>query len=78
MSEFFPNITSRGPLLRVFLSILLLKLALLAIDPQVRFFFGDSASYLLSAESGWIPPDRSFTYPYLIRATAVAPSPTPI
>jgi len=62
----------RRPLLWLFLTILLLKLALLAIDPQVRFFFGDSASYLLSAESGWIPPDRSFTYPYLIRATAVA------
>lgn len=72
MPEFAPNTTSRGPFLRVFLSILLLKLALLAIDPQVRFFFGDSESYLFSAETGWVPPDRSFTYPYLIRATAVA------
>lgn len=56
----------------LFAAILLLKLVLLAVDPQVRFFFGDSESYLHSAESGWIPPDRSFVYPYLIRATAVA------
>lgn len=66
------NRSIRRPLWWLFVAILLLKLALLAIDPQMRFFFGDSQSYLWSAESGWIPPDRSFTYPYLIRATAVA------
>ena len=72
MPKFDLNFPVRRPLLWLFLTVLLLKLALLAIDPQVRFFFGDSESYLASAESGWIPPDRSFTYPYLIRATAVA------
>lgn len=49
-----------------------LKLALLAFDPTLRFFLGDSASYLHSALTGWIPPDRSFVYGYLLRGSAVA------
>ena len=28
---------------------------------------GDSGSYLWTALSGWIPPDRSFLYGYVIR-----------
>lgn len=66
------NANVRGTLALLFLTVLAIKLVLIAVDPQVRLFFGDSNSYLWSAESGWIPPDRSFTYPYLIRATAVA------
>ena len=49
-----------------------LKVALIVLDPHVRLFMGDSASYLASAVQGWTPPDRSFTYPLLIRFTAVA------
>jgi len=72
LPKFRPGIGAGKLPVLLLLTLLAVKFALLAIDPQVRFFFGDSASYLWSAESGWIPPDRSFTYPYLIRVTAVA------
>lgn len=49
-----------------------LKLAVLGIDPTLRFFLGDSASYLHTALTGWIPPDRSFLYGWILRASAVA------
>ena len=49
-----------------------LKLALLGVDPTVRYFLGDSASYLHSALTGWIPPDRSFLYGWILRVSAVA------
>lgn len=52
--------------------LVLLKAALLAYDPTIRFFFGDSASYLYTAFTGWIPPDRSFIYGYFVRFTALA------
>ena len=48
-----------------------LKLAGLAVDPALRFFFGDSGSYFHTALTGWIPPDRSFLYGWLVSATAV-------
>jgi hypothetical protein len=38
----------------------------------VRFFLGDSASYMHTAATGWIPPDRSFLYGMLIGGTAGA------
>lgn len=44
-----------------------IKLAWLALDAQVRVFMGDSASYLYYATIREAPPDRSFTYPLLIR-----------
>ena len=47
--------------------ILGLKFVLLAIDPNPKLFMGDSGSYLWTALSGWIPPDRSFLYGFLIR-----------
>ncbi|HJU40616.1 MAG TPA: hypothetical protein VJ724_13680 [Tahibacter sp.] len=49
-----------------------LKLVVGLADPTVRFFLGDSESYLHSALTGWMPPDRSFVYPWLLRASAVA------
>lgn len=49
-----------------------LKCLLLLIDPHLRIFLGDSASYLHAAATGWVPPDRSFTYPWLVSVTAVA------
>lgn len=47
------------------------KLALLLGDPTLRLFMGDSASYLHSALTGWMPPDRSFTYGLLVRTSAI-------
>jgi hypothetical protein len=44
-----------------------LKFVLLAADPNPKLFMGDSGSYLWTALSGWIPPDRSFLYGYVIR-----------
>jgi hypothetical protein len=46
---------------------LALNFVLLAFDPLPKLFMGDSASYLHTALSGWIPPDRSFLYGYVIR-----------
>ena len=53
-------------------AVLGLKMVVLLLDPTVRLFMGDSASYLWSAVQGTTPPDRSFTYPMLIAATAGA------
>ena len=44
----------------------LLKLGLLAGDPTIRLYLGDSASYLHSAMTGWVPGDRSFVYGWLL------------
>ncbi len=60
------------PALVLFVAILVAKLALLAYDPTVRLFFGDSASYIHSALTGWVPPDRSYLYGQLFRATALS------
>lgn len=49
-------------------AVVLAKLAVLAIDPEIRFFFGDSASYVHAALTGWVPPDRSPTYPLLLQS----------
>ena len=40
---------------------------LLAFDPLPKLFMGDSGSYLWTALTGWVPPDRSFLYGYVIR-----------
>lgn len=47
--------------------VLVAKVNLFIIDHNVRFFLGDSASYIQTALTGWIPPDRSFLYGYLIK-----------
>ncbi len=52
-------------------SIFALKLLLFAIDPFPKLYMGDSGSYIWTALSGWIPPDRSFFYGYIIRWTAL-------
>lgn len=57
------------PLAAFLSAVLFLKLAILSLDPSVKFFFGDSWCYLETAAHGWIPPDRSFTYGFFIRAT---------
>src|SRR4051794_21091348 len=43
------------------------KLALYIADPYPSFHFGDSGAYLATALLKWIPPDRSFTYGFLLR-----------
>ncbi|MBL8298525.1 MAG: hypothetical protein JNN30_09280 [Rhodanobacteraceae bacterium] len=55
------------------LALAAVKLCLILIDPTQRFFLGDSESYLHSAFTGWIPPDRSFIYGLFVRATAIWP-----
>jgi hypothetical protein len=54
----------------VLFAVMLCKFALLTLDPHIRLFMGDSATYLFSAISHATPPDRSFTYPTLIDQTA--------
>jgi hypothetical protein len=41
------------------------------LDPSPKFYMGDSRSYIATAVTGWIPPDRSFFYGYVIRWLAV-------
>jgi hypothetical protein len=48
------------------LLILVLNFLFLAFDPLPKLFMGDSGSYLWTALSGWMPPDRSFLYGYVI------------
>jgi hypothetical protein len=63
---------ARAGLLRVTLIVLLAKCLLLVVDPNLRFFMGDSGTYLHTAITGWIPPDRSFLYGWMVGATAIA------
>lgn len=63
----------RRPLLLIFTCILLVKAVILYVDPSPRLFLGDSHSYLYTALSGWIPPDRSFVYGFFLRPAAVWP-----
>lgn len=53
--------------------VLVIKLLLLLLDPTPKLFMGDSGSYIWTALTGWIPPDRSYFYGYLIRWLAVWP-----
>jgi hypothetical protein len=54
------------------LSIVLLKLFLLALDPLPKMFIGDSACYIATALVGWIPDDRSYFYGFLIRFVSLS------
>ncbi len=49
------------------IAILALKALLLLADSAPSFQFGDSGSYLATAITKWIPPDRSFVYGFLLR-----------
>jgi len=49
------------------------KLAWLAADHTPMLFLGDSESYLTTALTGWIPPDRSFLYGFMLRALVLKP-----
>jgi len=43
------------------------RLSGLLLDATPRFFLGDSGSYLETALTGWVPPDRSYLYGLLLR-----------
>jgi hypothetical protein len=43
------------------------KIIFLALDSTPGFHLGDSGAYIATALMKWIPPDRSFTYGFLIR-----------
>src|SRR3954469_13889569 len=56
-----------APLLSILLLVAACKLAFYIVDPYPSFHFGDSGAYLATALLKWIPPDRSFTYGFLLR-----------
>jgi len=66
-----------NPLLRFWLGLFVLLVAVrgvwLVLDWTPMLFLGDSASYISTARTGWIPPDRSFVYGYVVRLVAVWP-----
>lgn len=61
----------RAELWRLLALVLAAKGLFLLLDPNLRLFMGDSASYLYAAISDWSPPDRSPTYPFLVAWSAV-------
>ena len=61
------------PLLLILAGVSVIKLTALILDPSPRLFLGDSRSYLYTALTGWIPPDRSFVYGFFVRLAAVWP-----
>ncbi len=56
-----------APLVYICLLVGVCKLAFYFADPYPSFHFGDSGAYLATALAKWIPPDRSFTYGFLLR-----------
>lgn len=54
-------------LISISLVVIAIKALALVLDPSPGFHFGDSGAYLATALAKWIPPDRSFTYGFLIR-----------
>jgi hypothetical protein len=60
--------TSRLRAAHVVVALLAVKAILLAIDPTIRVYLGDSAAFLYGAmDDGRLPDDRSFTYSLIIR-----------
>jgi hypothetical protein len=43
-----------------------MKLVIFVLDSSPQVYLGDSMSYLATAMLGWIPPDRSFVYGYVV------------
>jgi hypothetical protein len=50
----------------------LILTSLLVLDHTPRFFQGDSFSYLLTGQGGWIPPDRSWLFGFIASDTVRA------
>jgi hypothetical protein len=61
----------RLQLVPALLAILAVKVLILALDANPRFFLWDSVTYLQGAIGGPLPRDRSFLYSLLINAIAV-------
>jgi hypothetical protein len=53
--------------------VLAIKLLLFWLDPTPKLYLGDSASYIWTALTGWIPEDRSYFYGYVVRWLALWP-----
>lgn len=66
------TITLRHLPLFIVLVVAAAKASLLLVDAQPRLFMGDSGSYLHAAATSWVPPDRSYAYPLLIRGVTDA------
>ncbi|MGY6554947.1 MAG: hypothetical protein ACXIUM_10550 [Wenzhouxiangella sp.] len=67
----FDSAQWRAELWRLLALVLAVKALFLLLDPNLRLFMGDSASYLYAALSDWSPPDRSVSYPFLVTWSAV-------
>lgn len=67
------TLTNASPKAWIGLLALLVAIKSLALfaDPTVRYFLGDSATYLHASLTLVPPLDRSYTYPLLIRAIAL-------
>lgn len=63
----------KGYWLALCLAMIVVRGAWFLVDPTPMLFLGDSMSYIETALTGWIPPDRSFLYGFLVRMFAVAP-----
>jgi len=55
--------------------LLAIKLLSYLADPDIEFFLGDSATYLSTALSSYIPPDRSYLYGFFIRLASLGGHP---
>jgi len=51
-------------------ALVVVKLVWISVDFTPMLFLGDSESYLETANSGYIPPDRSFVYGKLLKVVA--------
>jgi hypothetical protein len=53
---------------RLIVALVAAKAVVVAIDPTIRLYLGDSAAFLAGGQyNHWLPPDRSFVYSLLIR-----------
>lgn len=55
------------------LALVAVRGAWLLFDRTPMLFLGDSMSYIQTGLTGWIPPDRSFLYGYVVRVLGVLP-----
>jgi len=56
---------------RAMVAVALIKAGLLAADHTPNFFMGDSGAFIGTALTKWFPPQRSWTYGFLIRWTCL-------
>jgi hypothetical protein len=54
-------------LISIIVWVFAVKMVIFLIDPTVMFFMRDSSRYIDTALVGYIPPDRSFLYGFVIR-----------